>query len=194
MKVLLTGFEPFGERKINNAWGVANGFSGCPDIDILKIPVSFKRAHNKVIELLHSGIYNLIVMVGETSFTKDYVRLERLAINYKDSNLSDNDGVIADDECLICNAPMAYFTKFPVKKTAEALKTEGYKVKVTNSTGTFVCNSLYFNILHYLATHNSSSTALFIHVPASEEVISVDEMKTTVKAIIDHFSEALCSH
>ncbi|MCH5236731.1 MAG: pyroglutamyl-peptidase I, partial [Muribaculaceae bacterium] len=76
----------------------------------------------------------------------------RVAINLKDSINTDNDDIIADEEIIIEGASNAYFTKFPVKKIASKLKEIGYPVKITNSAGTFVCNSLYFNILHYIET------------------------------------------
>lgn len=184
MKVLLCGFEPFGEREVNNAWEVAKQFKGLEEIKVLKIPVSFQNAHEIVIEEINSNQYDSIIMLGETSFTLDNVRLERLAINYKDSVKPDNDGIFADDEEIISMAPKAYFTSFPVKRICENIKGKGHKIKVTNSTGTFVCNSLYYNILHYIETNKLKTKALFIHLPSSTQIISLEEMKNTLDEII----------
>ena len=191
-EILLCGFEPFGERDINNAWEVVKQFQGIPNIDVLKIPVSFERAHKVIIDALNHKHYDLILIFGETGTTTDYVRLERLAINYKDALKPDNDGVTPDDEELITAAPKAYFTEFPVKKVAANLKEKGYKVKVTNSTGTYVCNSVYYNMLHYISEKGLSVVTLFLHLPASTEVVSLSEMEQTVKDLVeiykrDHF-------
>lgn len=184
MNVLLCGFEPFGERMVNNAWEVAKKYEGIEEIKVLKIPVSFRNAHEIVIGEINKNLYDLIIMLGETSFTPDNIRLERIAINYKDSTRPDNDGIVADDESIITLAPKAYFTHFPVKRICDIIKGKGFKIKVTNSTGTFVCNSLYFNILHYIETNKLTTKALFIHVPATTEVISLKEMKNTLDEII----------
>lgn len=188
MRVLLCGFEPFGDRVVNNAWEIAKAFEGSPDIDVLKLPVSFNRAHRFIEGVLKKQHYDFVLMLGETSFTPDYVRLERLAINYKDSSKPDNDGITADDEDLIPGAPKAYFTAFPVKKVAEILKEKEYRIKVTNSTGTFVCNSVYYNILRYLSENNLPQIALFVHLPVSTEIISLNEMKDSISALIEEYT------
>ena len=184
MTILITGFEPFGSRKTNNSWEVIKAFKNKDGVKVLCLPVSFSRAHNVVIDLLKKQSFDIIIMLGETSSTNDCLRLERVAINLKDSSNPDNDEVIADEEILIGNAPVAYFTKFPVKKIAGKLKEAGYLVKVTNSAGTFVCNGLYFNILHYIETNKLTIKALFIHVPATVQAISLEEMRNTVDEII----------
>ena len=190
MKILISGFEPFGDRSVNNSWEVAKEFDGASDIDVLKLPVSFNRAHRVVEEALKKQHYDLILMLGETSATTDFVRLERLAINYKDSVNPDNDGIVANDEELIVGAPKAYFSAFPVKKVAANLKQKGKKVKVTNSTGTYVCNSVYYNILHHLSETKTSIIALFLHLPVSTEIISISEMTQTVKDIIGQYKNS----
>lgn len=190
MKILIGGFEPFGKRETNNAWEVAKQFQDISNIDILQIPVSFKRAHQVIIDALAKKQYDLILTLGETGFTNDYVRLERLAINYKDSVGPDNDGIKANDEELVAGAPKAYFTSFPVKKAVEVLKMQGHKVKVTNSTGTFVCNSLYYHLLRHLEENGSDTIALFLHLPVATDIISLKEMEDTVASIITYFSGA----
>ena len=184
MKVLLCGFEPFSERRVNNSWEVAKQYDGMKNIKILKIPVSFHHAHEIVIEEINRNRYNFIIMLGETSLTPDNIRLERIAINYKDSIKPDNEGIVADDEEIIMSAPKAYFTSFPVKKISEKIKEKEHKIKVTNSAGTFVCNSLYFNVLHYIAKNQLNTKAIFVHLPATTQVMSLKEMRNTVDEII----------
>ena len=184
MTILITGFEPFGCHKTNNSWEVVKTFKNRDRVKVLCLPVSFSRSYCGVIDQIKKQSFDVIIMLGETSSTNDYVRLERVAINYKDSIKPDNDGILADDEEIITTAPKAYFTSFPIKKICEKIKDKGHKIKVTNSAGTFVCNSLYFNILHYIEVNQLSTKALFIHVPATKELISLEEMKNTLDEII----------
>lgn len=190
MKILIGGFEPFGDRTVNNAWEVAKKFEGVADIDVVKIPVSFANAHNEIIKHLRQKRYDLILILGETSYTTDKIRLERLAINYKDAVKPDNDGVTADDEALIEDAPAAYFTRFPVKRFLKTLTGNGHKVKITNSTGTFVCNSIYYNILHYLSVNNLPQVALFIHLPVATDIVTLDEMRQTLGDLIKEYQRS----
>lgn len=187
MKILLCGFEPFGKRNINNAWEVAQRFQNSPDIDILQIPVSFNRSHKVIIDAITNKPYDLIVILGETGYTTDHVRLERLAINYKDASNPDNDGIKPDDEDVITNAPKAYFTAFPIKKIATVLKAKGDKIKVSNSTGTYVCNCVYYNILHHLSLTGVPAVALFLHLPVSNEEVSLAEMTRITKDVIEEY-------
>lgn len=188
MSILLCGFEPFGERDINNAWEVVKQFQGIPDIDVLMLPVSFNRSHKVIIEALRRKKYDLVIMLGETSITTDYVRLERLAINYKDSTKPDNDGIIADDELIVENAPKAYFSSLPIKRFATHLRELDYRVKASNSAGTFVCNSLYYQVLRYIDESGSNTAALFLHLPVTSEIVSMEEMKNIIIAILSFYN------
>ena len=189
MRTLLTGFEPFGNRKINNSWDVARHFEGMENIDVVRVPVSFGRAPKVVIDALKCKKYDLILMLGETGVTKDKIRLERVALNFMDSSIADNDGIVADEEELISGAVSAYFTSFPIKLVAGKLVKKGYKVKVTNSAGTFVCNSLYYHILRHLEENGGHTAALFIHLPAETTILSIEEMKDTISSILSCFNK-----
>lgn len=188
-KILLTGFEPFGDRSVNNSWEVAKKFDGASDIDVLKLPVSFNRAHRIVEETLKKQHYDLILLLGETSATTDYVRMERLAINYKDSTRPDNEGYIADDEVIVENAPKAYFSSLPIKRYVRHLKELGHKVRVSNSSGTFVCNSLYYHVLRYLEENSGNTSALFLHLPVATKIVTLEEMTSIIAAILSIFNK-----
>lgn len=189
MNILIGGFEPFGGRDVNNAWETAKRFEGRQGIDVKKVPVSFKKAHEVIINALRRKKYDLVILLGETAFTTDYVRLERLAINYIDSSRPDNEGYIANDEELVENAPKAYFSSIPLKAYTNHLKESGHKVKVTNTTGTFVCNSLYYQVLRYLEENGSDTAALFLHVPVATNIVSIREMEDTLAAILSYFNK-----
>lgn len=189
MNILISGFESFGGREVNNSWEIAKRFEAYHELDVCRVPVSFKKAHEVIIDALRRKKYDLVIMLGETSLTTDYVRLERLAINYIDSAGPDNEGNIANDEVLVKNAPKAYFSTLPIKRYVTHLKELGHKVKSSNSTGTFVCNSLYYHVLRYLEENGSETAALFIHLPASTETVSLKEMENTLAAILSYFNK-----
>ena len=183
MSILITGFEAFGSRKTNNSFEIAKAFKNRDDVKVLCLPVSFADAHREVINQIEKQSFDIIIMLGETASTNDCLRLERVAINLKDSITTDNDGIAANEEILIEGAPNAYLTKFSIRKITHYLKGAGYPVKESNSAGTFICNSLYFHVLHYIETYKLTTKALFVHVPSTSQIISLDEMKNTVDEI-----------
>lgn len=184
MNLLITAFEPFAGRSKNKSYEVAEYFDNSNSINVILLPVSFEHAHIKVKNAISSKNYDLVIMLGETSATKDFIRLERLALNFKDSENSDNMGISANEESIIPGAPGAYFTNFPIKSVCRELQRKGCKVKISNSAGTFVCNSLYYHILHYIEENKIPTSALFVHLPSTTEIITLDEMINTIRNLI----------
>ena len=185
MRLLITGFEPFGSRNINISWEVAKAFEGKENISVIQLPVSFSKAHKLVIEEMSKANYTSIIMLGETSVTSDFIRLERIAINLKDAKSADNDGEIADEEPICQGSPTAFLSNFPIKNLCNNLNKEDFKIKISNSAGTFVCNCLYYNLLKHITENSLSTKALFIHFPASEESIDKEKKIKTVDYIIN---------
>ena len=146
MNILITAFEPFGGRSKNQSHAVAETLAvgGC-NLDVILLPVSFENAPTNVVS---------------AASAKYYVRLERLALIFMDSERADNTGRIAGEDTIIPQAPIAYLTGFPIKIVYRDLKGKGYNVKISNSAGTFVCNSLYYNILHLL-----NKNGIFLAIP-----------------------------
>ena len=189
MNILISGFEPFDNREVNNSWEIAKRFGECSDIDVLRVPVSFQKAQDVIIEALGRKNYDLVIMLGETSLTSECVRLERLAINFRDSVRPDNEGYIANDEELVEKASKAYFSTLPIKKYTTYLKDLGYKLKASNSAGTFVCNSLYYHTLRYLEENGISATAVFLHLPVATNIVSMEEMEDIITSILSYFKK-----
>lgn len=184
MRILITGFETFASRNINNSWEVAKAFEGKENISVIKLPVSFSKAHKLVIEKISKAKYDAIIMMGETSVTNDFIRLERVALNMKDSKSGDNDGETADEATISEGGSTAILSNFPIKKLCDNLQKEKLKIKISNSAGTFVCNCLYYNILKHIVDNALSTKAIFIHLPAFKEIISKQEMVKTIDYII----------
>lgn len=191
MNILLTGFEPFNNRKRNNSWEIVKLFINHSEIDCVEVPVSFTRADKVIIDKLCQKGYDLILMIGETSASSDKIRLERVALNLMDASIPDNDNVLADEIPIdITNLP-SIFTNFPIKSIYSNLKREGYPVKLSNSAGTFVCNCLYFKILNYVQKKNLKNKVLFIHVPSSTDTVSLDDIQKTVTKLIGLYKQLI---
>lgn len=181
-KILLTAFDPFGGDSFNAAqYAVENckapeGFELCKMI----VPTVFGLAAEKVAEEIERIRPDVIISVGEGS-ARHMVTPERIGINVMDARIPDNAGYQPADEKIAADGPDAYFSMLPIKAMVERMTAAGFAAEVSNSAGTFVCNSLMYGVLHYVNTHfyesaqgNYHPIAGFIHVPADRPVVNPD--------------------
>ena len=196
MRVLLTGFEPFGGYSENASWVVAEKVATLDilDVEVIteQIPVSFARAGEALRKAVERHTPDCIIMLGQTG-NSDHIRLERVALNMMDSKLADNDGVVADEETIYADSPSALFTSMPIKAICKVIENQGVAVKVSNSCGLYVCNRLYYEALT-ICRETTTMQALFVHLPLYEGQTSpkidkptmpLDSMVKAIKTIIE---------
>ena len=96
MRVLVTGFEPFGGYSENSSWEVAQKVASCAikgaEVVAEQLPVSFARVADALQAMVEQHTPDLIIMLGQSAVA-DRIKLERVALNMKDSAMGDNDGV-----------------------------------------------------------------------------------------------------
>lgn len=180
MKILLTGFEPYGEFPQNSSWAVAaevaaRGFSG---VVVEQLPVSFCRVGACLREKVERHAPDIVIMMGQSGGSK-LVKIERVALNMMDARIADNDGCAPCEEPIAPNAPAAYFTQMPIKALCRAVEEKGVAVKISNSCGLYVCNRLYYEALA-LCGERPQMRALFVHLPFFDGQLSVMPGKATI--------------
>lgn len=163
MKILVTCFEPFGGDSVNSsrlAVDLLPDAIGEHAIRKLPLPVSFDRCRGIVFKAITEQNPDIIIMTGQAK--RDAVCLERQAINRAISQKPDNDGKIAGGEKIYPDAADTIRTIFPVDSLVSTLTAQTeMPIKASDSAGTFVCNRLYFDVLHRLP----AKPALFVHLP-----------------------------
>ncbi len=173
MKVLVTGFEPFGGENVNPSWEAVKilpDVVGNAEIVKYQLPVSFKKVRELLPEILSKEKPEVIILTGQAGGRVN-ITVERVAINIMDSMKEDNDGYKPKDEPIFENAPAAYFSTLPIKRIVKALRENKIPAMVSNTAGTYVCNTAMFTALHYVATNDLSAKAGFIHVPYIPEQV-----------------------
>ena len=167
MKILVTAFDPFGGESVNPAQQavelLADEIEG-KMIRKLVIPTVFGRAAELVIEAMNTIRPDAVICVGQAGGRRA-VTSERVAINVMDANIKDNVGQQPVDEPIVPGGPAAYFSTLPVKTMVAAIRDAGLPGDISNSAGTFVCNSLLYSVLHHAAEHMPETRAVFVHVP-----------------------------
>ncbi len=169
-KVLITGFEPYGEEKLNPSEivvkEVVKVLSSLENVEVFTsvLPVSFKKARNVINELLSKYKPDIALSLGLWGGIS-YITLERVAINVMDARIPDNDGYQPIDEVIEPEGPAAYFTTLPIKSILKRLREEGIPAAVSNSAGTFLCNFVFYELLHHGALTGYPRRAGFMHIP-----------------------------
>ncbi|MBY0597513.1 pyroglutamyl-peptidase I [Bacillus bingmayongensis] len=173
--VLLTGFEPFGGEEINPAWEVAKQLDGQVIGDYKIISKQVPTVFHKSLQVLQSYIEEiepeLVVCIGQAGGRPD-ITVERVAINVDDARIADNEGNQPIDEPIIKEGPAAYWSTLPMKAIVKKLREEGIPASVSQTAGTFVCNHLFYGLMHMLAKEENEAGGGFIHIPFLPEQAS----------------------
>ena len=169
MNVLLTGFEPFDRETVNPSWEAARALDGWRQgaavVHARRIPCVFGAALVALDAAIDELQPQLVLAVGQAGGRSEFTP-ERVAINVDDGRIGDNAGHQPIDQPVVAGAPAAYFSTLPVKAMVRDLRAAGVPAAVSNSAGTFVCNHLFFGLMHRAATRPvPGMRAGFIHVP-----------------------------
>ena len=171
MKILVTGFEPFGGETVNPAWEAVSRLpaeTGGAEIVKLQVPTMFGRAPEAVLREVERLRPDFVVSVGQAA-GRTAITPERIAINCEEASIPDNAGFQPAVCPVVEGGPGGYFSLLPVKEMAAAIQAAGLPGKVSNTAGTYVCNHLMYHILHACHTRYPGMRSGFIHVPCIPE-------------------------
>ena len=181
MKVLVTGFEPFGLWQRNPSGETARHLDGATIVDAeitgLILPVSFQRAAAPVIAAIDELHPDVVLNLGQGSAVG--VRVERIAVNRCSAPAGgDNDGYEPQGEPIVMDGPETYQSTLPAMEIVDLLSNVKFEAAPSYSAGEFLCNYVMYTTLHHIATHNLPIRAGFIHAsPLREEVPDLTEGK-----------------
>lgn len=173
-RILVTGFEPFERDTVNPSWEVARALDGwvCEGaaVQAVQLPCVFGRAIEVLDDALAGCRPTLVVALGLAG-TRLEITPERVAINVDDARIADNAGSQPIDQPVIAGAPAAYFSTLPIKAIVRDMRAAGVPASVSNTAGTFVCNHVFFALMHRLATRPELASARggFVHLPCLPE-------------------------
>lgn len=179
MRILVTGFEPFGGETINPSWEAVKLLPDkIEDAEIIKLEIPTVRY--RALDVIENAIvtYNpdVVLSIGQAGGRPD-ITVERIGINIDDFRIPDNEGTQVTDEPIEANGPAAYFVTLPVKAMVQNIKDKGIPASVSNTAGTFVCNHVIYGVSHMIATKYPGKRSGFIHIPyLPQQVIDKPQM------------------
>ncbi|MFZ6750378.1 pyroglutamyl-peptidase I [Undibacterium sp. Ren11W] len=167
--ILLTGFEPFGGEHNNPSWEAVRRLDGKHLHDGSRIvaallPCAFGAALDTLAVKIRLVAPDVVVCVGQAGGRAD-LTIERVAINVDDAPMADNAGQQPIDAPIVANGPVGYFATLPIKAIVQALHAKGIPASVSQTAGTYVCNHVFYGLMHMASSRHAIQHAGFVHIP-----------------------------
>jgi pyroglutamyl-peptidase len=190
MRILLTGFEPFGKATLNPSGEIVKQISG-DNIVTAILPVAYAQSAEKFLTLIAEHNPDVVISLGQAE-GRTHISPERIAINLDDARLADNEGVIRNDVPIIAGGPVAYESTLPIKEIVKAINDAGVPATISLSAGAFLCNHVF-----YVAQDHFKDTKVrsgFVHVPLMDEqagefpglpTMPLDQMVKAVRTMLE---------
>ena len=167
MKILVTGFDPFGGEPINPAIEsvkrLPDNIAGA-EIIKLEIPTVRKKSLEKIEKAINEHNPDVILSIGQAGGRFD-ISIERVGINLDDFRIPDNEGNQIIDEPIFLDGENSYFVKLPVKAMVQNVQKNNIPASISYTAGTFVCNHVLYGILYLIEKKYKGKKSGFIHIP-----------------------------
>ena len=175
MKILVTGFDPFGGETVNPALesvkSLPSEIHGA-EVHWVAIPTVFYQSAEVLEAEINRYHPDAVLCIGQAG-GRASLTPERVAINQDDARIPDNQGNQPIDTPIRLDGEAAYFSTLPIKAMVQAVKEEGLPATVSNTAGTFVCNHLMYQALYLADKKFPHMRAGFMHIPyMTEQVIN----------------------
>ena len=167
-RVLITGFEPYGDWSSNPSADVAQKLDGADTQTmqivsaVLPVVLANLRQHLEALSRAHEPDIVLCLGLHPGCST---LRVERVGLNVADSTRPDNAGKFLNNAAVVAEAPLALAATVPVHAIVDAQVAAGVPAVVSNSAGTYLCNASLFQCLHLADEAWTETTCGFIHLP-----------------------------
>ncbi len=141
----------------------------------VQLPCEFQNGIDHLQQALKAHQPDIVLCLGQAE-GRSRISLERVAVNLRDARIPDNAGRQPLDEPVVSGGPYAYPSGLPVRDLAARLVAEGYPVEISNSAGTFVCNDVFYGLMHH--TRGQARAAGFVHLPIAPEQLRADASRS----------------
>ncbi|XP_020796561.1 pyroglutamyl-peptidase 1 [Boleophthalmus pectinirostris] len=201
-KVIVTGFEPFGEHAVNASWVAVQeldriGLGEDIDLFVCEVPVEYQAVQTLLPSMWEEHQPLLVVHVGVSGLAKA-VTLEQCGHN-KGYRRLDNCCFSPESECCIEDGPECISSVLDMEAVCKRVSEAGGRAKVTVSkdAGRYLCDYTYYTSLFV-----GNGRSAFIHVPPLGKPYSSEELGRALQTIITEMltqlegehAQAHCNH
>ncbi len=180
MRILLTGFEPFGDFAANPSQAIVErlaadhrpdrGYDLCTAI----LLVAYAEAAERILALLAETRPDAVLLLGVAG-KRSTISLERVALNLDEAAKPDNRGEKTDGRLIVPGGPVGYWSTLPLPRFYAALVEHGIPVSMSHDAGAYLCNHVFYVTRHALETAGRPIPCGFVHVPPMAEQARTDE-------------------
>lgn len=188
--VLLTGFEPFGGDLVNPAAEVVTALNGQRvgghDVTGVVLPCVFGASLESLRAQLRLRDWSVVLCLGLAA-SRPVFSVERIAINVDDAHIPDNAGQQPVDSPVVPGGPAGLFSTLPIKRMVSELQAAGLGAEVSQTAGTYVCNHVFYGLMHWASTQARPPRCGFVHVPALSHTpltTQVDAVRLALRAAL----------
>ncbi len=189
---------PFDNETMNPSWEVVRRLEGMQiqethQIVVAQLACEFGLSIRQLHQLLDQHQPSVVICVGQAGGRAE-ISVERVAINIDDARIPDNNGAQPIDCTIVEGGPTAYFSSLPLKAIVKNLRDQGIPTNVSQSAGTYVCNHVFYGLMHYANTHAHIKRAGFVHIPylpeqaclhANAASMSIENMEKALLLLLD---------
>jgi len=176
--VLITGFEPFGNYTVNPSQLIAEALNDAEIVGVV-LPVDF----NESVEITRDAIQHYhpdLVMSLGLNARSQAIRVEKIGVNLK--RYPKDDGTWSFPRRIDISGPFHRFSPFHTANIVRKIREANISVQQSYFAGTYICNTLFYQLLGYVSEQNSSRKVGFIHVPLLD---SQDPLGMPLQTMID---------
>lgn len=196
-RVIVTGFEPFGEDSLNPSMLLAQRLDGQQiagrTVHGVCLPVDISRLQHRLDQMLDERPA-AVISFGQAG-GRCSVDLERVAVNTLDFRVPDNSGAQIRGGRVVEDGPDAYLSRLPLADGVGALRAAGIPASISNTAGLYICNAWMYLLLHAVETRGLGIRAGFVHLPylpeqaagqeAPKPSMSLDLMERAARLLIE---------
>lgn len=183
LKVLVTGFEPFGEHEINPSQLIAEALDGQyidgAEIIGVVLPVDFDESVEVIIQAIENNTPTIVMSTGLSARTRE-IDVEKCGINLRRRNES----IWFMPQRLDNYGPMFRLSPFNTREIVHNMREAEIPSRQSIFAGFYICNALFYGTLGYIDKNDLQMEAGFIHVPLleSQDPDGMD-LETMVEAV-----------
>lgn len=183
--MLVTCFEPFGGDALNSSHLTVSRLE--PDgMELAKatLPVSYADARRELEAAVDAARPDVVVAFGQAA-RRERVTVERVALNLDDATEADNLGVAGAARPIVPDGPPAYWSGLPVDELVAALRASGVPAAASRDAGGYLCNHVFYGLMHLVATRGLDVRAGFVHVPlVTEQALDDDRPSLSPETLL----------
>lgn len=184
INVLISGFAPYDGVDVNPSYEVPQSLAEQGEslisqdfaddlvdtritINAVTLPVSFAKAWPTLLESIEATSANIVIATGLKREARG-ISLERCATNLMDTARPDADNTLPRRGPINPQGPAAYWTRLPLRGILKDFTDQEIPATLSSDAGTFVCNSLFYDLLHW-SSQQPQVLAGFVSFPLVSE-------------------------